>query len=292
MTVREALFAGYRPCLRCHPLELSGHPEWLTQILSRLEANPSLRIKDSDLRAAGIEPSRARRYFMTHYGMTFQAFCRATRMSTAFQQIRAGTDLDDVAFENGYESNSGFREAFSQIFGKPPGKTNGADCILVSWLVSPIGPLLAAATSDGICLLEFTERRMLEKQFQILRKVFDFPILPGSNEHLRQLKQELELYFAGKLREFNVPLLYPGSDFQKRVWEQLLRIPFGETRSYIELAGILGDPGAVRAVGHANGLNRIAIVIPCHRVINKNGRLGGYGGGLWRKQYLLKLEQS
>ena len=110
--------------------------------------------------------------------------------------------------------------------------------------------------------------------------------------HLERLEDELAGYFAGAVRAFSVPLVYPGTPFQLRVWEKLLNVPYGETRSYQDLASAVGNPAAVRAVGRANGMNRIAIVIPCHRIVNKNGDLGGYGGGLRRKQYLLNLEQA
>lgn len=164
-------------------------------------------------------------------------------------------------------------------------------CVLLSWLRSPLGPLVAGATDDGICLLEFTDRRMLEAQFATVRKLFAVPVVPGSNEHLEKLAGEIASYFAGSLRNFSVPLVYPGTAFQRRVWEQLRAIPYGETRSYEHLASAVGDKKAVRAVGRANGLNRIAIVIPCHRVVNKSGELGGYAGGLRRKQFLLDLER-
>src|SRR5262249_51155193 len=134
-------------------------------------------------------------------------------------------------------------------------------------------------------------RRMLEGQFATIRKLFDSPAVPGMNEHLKQLETELESYFAGTLRKFTIPLIYPGTPFQQRVWDGLLRIPYGETRSYEELAEAVGAPRGQRAVGRANGQNRIAIVIPCHRVVNKDGQLGGYGGGLRRKQFLLDLEE-
>jgi AraC family transcriptional regulator, regulatory protein of adaptative response / methylated-DNA-[protein]-cysteine methyltransferase len=166
------------------------------------------------------------------------------------------------------------------------------ECVLLSWLRSPLGPLVAGATAEGICLLEFTDRRMLEAQFDALRRLFAAPVVPGANEHLEKLESEIASYFAGTLRSFSVPLSYPGTDFQRRVWEQLLAIPYGETRSYEQLAIAVGDKKAVRAVGRANGLNRIAIVIPCHRVVNKSGALGGYAGGLRRKQFLLDLERS
>jgi AraC family transcriptional regulator of adaptative response/methylated-DNA-[protein]-cysteine methyltransferase len=133
---------------------------------------------------------------------------------------------------------------------------------------------------------------MLEVEFAALRKLFDAPVVPGTNEHLETLRDELVKYFARSLQAFSVPVVYPGTAFQRRVWEQLLAIPYGETRSYEQIAVAVGEPKAVRAVGRANGLNRIAILIPCHRVVNKNGELGGYGGGLRRKRYLLELERS
>ena len=163
--------------------------------------------------------------------------------------------------------------------------------VLLSRMRSPLGPLVAGATAEGVCLLEYTDRRMLEAPLATVKRVFSGPVIPGSNRHLDLLETELAGYFAGSLRRFSVPLAYPGTPFQRRVWEQLLLIPYGETRSYAQLAAAVGSPRAVRAVGRANGLNRIAIVIPCHRVINKNGGLCGYGGGLWRKQYLLDLER-
>jgi AraC family transcriptional regulator of adaptative response/methylated-DNA-[protein]-cysteine methyltransferase len=132
---------------------------------------------------------------------------------------------------------------------------------------------------------------MLETQFATLRRRFDCAIVPGKHAHLEQLQAELDEYFSGTRTVFEVPLVYPGSPFQRRVWDGLLQIPYGETRSYEALARDIGCAGAQRAVGHANGQNRIGIVIPCHRVVNKDGRLGGYGGGLWRKQFLLDLER-
>jgi len=140
--------------------------------------------------------------------------------------------------------------------------------------------------------LEFSDRRMLDAQFTTLRKIFKCPVIPGTNNHIEQLKKELKDYFSGRLKHFIVPLIFPGSEFQQKVWNELLNIPHGKTISYEDMAIKVGVPKGQRAVGHANGLNRIAIVIPCHRVVNKNGNLGGYGGGLWRKQKLLQLEKG
>jgi len=292
-SVREASFAGYRPCKRCQPLEAGGQaPAWMQRLLARIDRDPQARIRNAQLRALGIEPARARRHFQKRFGMTFQAYARARRLGRAFEQIKRGNSMDEVALGQGYESHSGFREAFTRAFGRTPGAARDADCLQVTWLESPLGPLLAAASSRHIVLLEFTERRMLETQFDTLRRRFKVAIVPGENELLTRLKQELAEYFDGRRLRFTVPLNYPGTPFQQKVWNELLKIPYGETRSYEDIARKVGSASAVRAVGQTNGLNRICVVIPCHRVVNKDGKLGGYGGGLWRKQALLTLEQG
>ena len=292
-TPREAVFAGYRPCKRCNPLAALGKPPlWVERLLEEVEHRPDRRLTDAEVRSLGIDPARARRYFRTHHGMTFQAYCRGRRLGRALQQIRAGAPLDDVALGHGYESHSGFRSAFTKKFGGPPGKMRAADSIAVTWIESPLGSLIAGATDTHVVLLEFTERRMLDAQFHALRRHFKRPIIPGTSGLLTRLKQELSEYFAGTRRRFTVPLAFPGSPFQRRVWQELRRIPYGKSMSYEELAGRVQAPLAQRAVGRSNGLNRLAILIPCHRVVAKDGSLGGYGGGIWRKQALLELERG
>ncbi len=290
--VKDAMFAGYRPCKRCRPLEVPGaHPEWVSGLIARLEKEPERRIRDQDLRAAGIEPERARRYFQQRYGMTFHAFARGYRLRRAFEQLRRGADLDEVAMSHGFESHSGFRDAFGRLLGHAPGQSQSVDCVTVSWLDTPVGPLVAGATDQGVCLLEYSDRRSLEAQLEGVRQRLG-PVLPGTHPLFDQLRSELAEYFERKRREFTLPLVYPGTPFQVKVWDALRLIPYGETYSYEKLAWSVGAPGAQRAVGHANGLNRLAILIPCHRVVNKDGKLGGYGGGLWRKQLLLDLERG
>jgi AraC family transcriptional regulator, regulatory protein of adaptative response / methylated-DNA-[protein]-cysteine methyltransferase len=292
-TAREAVFAGYRPCKRCAPLSAVGAlPGWVTQILQTVDRDPGHRITDARIRKMGIDPARARRFFQRNYGMTFQAYCRGRRLGKALEQIRQGSPIDDVALGFGYESHSGFREAFGKAFGTPPGKATVTEPIAVTWIESPLGPLIAAATAGHLVLLEFTDRRMLDAQFAMLRRLYKRPIVPGANPVLERLRQQLAGYFEGKLKTFNLPIDFPGTPFQRKVWEELLKIPYGKTISYEDLAVRVGIRHAQRAVGHANGLNRIAIVVPCHRVVNKNGKLGGYGGGLLRKQALLEIERG
>lgn len=292
-SVKDVLFAGYRACLRCKPLESGDqHPSWLDALMARIDAEPTARIREADLRTMGLDPARVRRYFASRYGLTFQAYCRARRLSQALDSIKQGGKVDDAVFEAGYESHSGFREAFAKTFGATPGAAAQSGAVHLGWMDTPVGPMTAGATDAGVVLLEFTDRRMLEAQLETVRRRFGKGLVPADHPHLDQLRQELASYFDGTLSTFTVPVVAPGTPFEERVWAELLKIPYGETRSYEDIAVALGNRAAVRAVGRANGLNRIAIVIPCHRVVNKSGELGGYGGGLWRKRRLLHLEQT
>jgi AraC family transcriptional regulator, regulatory protein of adaptative response / methylated-DNA-[protein]-cysteine methyltransferase len=292
LSVKECLFAGYRPCKRCHPLEANGKPpEWAQALMSRVEAAPDARLKAADLRALGIAPERARRWFQQHYGMSFAAWCRGNRLAGAFMRIRQGSTLDDAIFDSGFASHSGFREAFTRVFGEAPGRSReNGERVVVTMLETPLGPLLAGATDQGITLLEFTDRRMLEHNLQAMRRRFGCAIVPGRHPLLDQLRGELGEYFQGTRQEFALPLAARGTPFQEKAWQELRRIPYGQTISYDEQARRMGQPAAKRAVARANGMNRVCILIPCHRVIGKDGTLTGYGGGLWRKRLLLELE--
>jgi len=292
-TVRDCLLDGYRPCKRCRPLAINGHAaDWLDTLLERIEGSPCERLTDADLSASGLSPFRVRRYFVRNFGMTFQAYHRARRMGMALEQLQAGGGSIPVAFDHSYESLSGFRDAFKRVFGTTPGQSAGVQCIVTTRVETPLGPMVAAATEDGVCLLEFADRRAFQRQTEVLRRRLKSVIVPGHNAHLDRLATELAEYFDGKRRTFSVPLVYPGTAFQQKAWEELRRIPYGSTTSYSRLARTIGHPGSQRAVGRANGDNRIAIVIPCHRVVKDDGTLCGYGGGLWRKQFLLDLERA
>ena len=289
-SARGALQAGFRPCRRCHPLEEAGRtPEWAARLIARVEAEPTRRLRDADLRAEGLDPASVRRYFQTTYGLTFHSYSRIRRLGAAFAGLTGGQSIDEVVFGTGWESHSGFRDAFGKATGRPPGQV-AADFIRLAWIETPMGRMIAGATADAVCLLEFPDRRMIDTQLETLRQRYRQPLLPGPSPLLDQVQVQLQEYFAGERRQFDLPLEYPGSEFQRRVWDALRAIPYGATRSYAELARELEVPGAARAVGRANGQNRIAILIPCHRVVAADGSLGGYGGGLWRKLRLLETE--
>lgn len=292
-TTKEAILKGYRPCKVCNPLEMLGTtPDYIKKILDELNENPSLKFKDWELRQKGIEPNTLRRWFMKNHGITFHAYQRMFRINSAFKKIQNGESVASVAFDSGYESLSGFNDSFKSIFGVSPTNSKYKKIINIMRLETPLGTVFAAAAEEGICLLEFSDRKMLETELKLLSKILNANIIQGNNPHFDLLKRELDEYFKGRNKKFTVPLFTPGTEFQQAVWKELQNIPYGTTRSYKQQAIALKKPEAVRAVANANGMNRIAIIIPCHRVIGNDGSLVGYGGGLWRKKWLLDLEKK
>ncbi|MEN3931464.1 methylated-DNA--[protein]-cysteine S-methyltransferase [Microvirga sp. W0021] len=164
--------------------------------------------------------------------------------------------------------------------------------ILIHKFETLIGPMIVCATEQGICLLEFTNRRILLKQFSDLQRLLKSRIIIGENRYIRQVRKEITEYLDGNRQSFDVPLHMPGTEFRQLAWKALLKVPYGKTLSYLEQAENLGKPAAVRAVAAANGANRIAIIVPCHRLVAKDGSLVDYGGGLDRKRWLLEHERK
>lgn len=292
-TAKEALLASFRPCQRCRPL---SHPNYVSELVQKLvnaiEENPEHRWTEEDLRTISVDASTARRQFKKRFGMTFVEYARARRMGLALKQIRGGNAVIDAQLSAGYESGSGFRDAFSRIMGTAPARLGNQQILKASWIDTSLGPMMAIASEEELILLEFVDRRGLEREVERLRRRTGAAVIPGRTPAICSIEQELERYFAGELTEFKTPLKLLGTPFQMKVWEQLRAIPPGRVTSYADIAAAIGKPTAYRAVAQANGANQLAIIIPCHRVINLNGDLGGYGGGLSRKQWLLNHERD
>jgi len=295
-TAQDALLAGYRPCKRCQPLAPAHEASAVIKTLvGAVEADPERKWTDADFRALGVDSSTARRHFKQRFGMTFVGYARARRLGAALSQLRQGGKVIDAQPEAGYQSGSGFRDAFARLMGEAPGgRKNGsnghATTLTAEWIDTRLGPMVAMADSHALRLLEFTDRRGLENEVKRLRQRLRCAIVPGSNAATKQIAKEMTAYFAGKLRDFKTPFTMTGSPFQQEVWAELLRIPSGETRSYRDVAEAVGGAGKVRAVARAVGSNQLAILIPCHRVVGSDGSLTGYAGGLVRKEWLLRHE--
>lgn len=291
-SAQTALLAAYRPCKRCQPLSNPNQVSGLVKTLvEAVENEPAKRWKDEDFQALSVDPSTARRQFKKRFGMTFVQYARARRMGLAMRQMKAGDAVINAQLETGYESSSGFRDAFLQIMGAPPSKVNHYP-LKAAWLDTTLGAMLAIADDEKLYLLEFVDMRGLEREVERLREKTGCVIIPGETAPLIQIQAELSAYFSGTLTEFQTPITCLGTPFQRTVWEALKAIPQGETRSYGEIAACIGNPKAVRAVARATGANQLALIVPCHRVINSNGELGGYGGGLVRKEWLLNHERK
>ncbi|MBU2713014.1 bifunctional transcriptional activator/DNA repair enzyme AdaA [Zooshikella harenae] len=292
---KEALDAGYRPCKICRPTENANEaPAQVQQAMDMVRNNPKEKITDWQLKQHQISPESVRRWFKKHYGMTFQAFQRMYRINNALEELKTGKTATATAYEAGYDSLSGFGYTYKKIIGKSPKNSTAMqnNVIVINRFTTPLGPMFVCATDQGVCLLEFVDRRMLETEFKDLQRLKKANIIAGENNYTKQAQQEINEYFTGKRQQFEVKLDTPGTAFQQSVWQCLKTIPYGQTASYQQQAEKLNNPKAIRAVASANGHNRIAIIIPCHRVIGKDGKLVGYAGGLERKRWLLAHEKQ
>ncbi|MFC4160850.1 bifunctional transcriptional activator/DNA repair enzyme AdaA [Chitinimonas lacunae] len=284
---KDALDAGFRPCKICRPTENSHTaPAMVVAAIDLARHHLKARITDWDLKQRDISPELVRRWFLKHHGMTFQAFQRMLRINHALQELKTGRRRREAGEHDSLHG-------LAYTYKKPTGSASSeaAQVILIHRFTTQLGPMFVCATEKGVCLLEFVDRRALETEFNDLQRLLKAPIVDGENDHIRQAVQEMGEYFSGQRTEFSVALDLPGSEFQRSVWQILQTVPYGQTASYMEQAERLGRPSAVRAVASANGANRVSIIVPCHRVIGKDGSLIGYGGGLPRKRWLLDHEK-
>ncbi len=182
--------------------------------------------------------------------------------------------------------NTNFLQILSENMANP------VQVLKMSCFDTPLGEMIAIASEETLYLLEFTDCKGLTLEIERLRHRTQSDIIPGISQPLESIEHELKSWFLGSLHIFTTPFLLMGSPFQKNVWEALCRIPYGETHSYLHQAKAIEKPSACRAVANANGANQLAIIVPCHRIINSNGKLGGYGGGIHRKQWLLNHEKQ
>ncbi|MGB3408850.1 MAG: trifunctional transcriptional activator/DNA repair protein Ada/methylated-DNA--[protein]-cysteine S-methyltransferase [Jannaschia sp.] len=290
-TVAACLEAGFRPCKRCHPLTTGQEPA-VAALLTALEADPDRRWSEEDVAVHGFDPSTIRRAFRRQFGMTFLAMARLRRLGRGARALTEGGAVIEAQLAADFDSASGFREAFARQLGTAPGKLKRDALLQAHWLDTPLGPMVAVASRTHLHLLEFADRPALPRELQALRREANGSLGLGFLAPTERIAGELGAYLAGTCARFETPLHPGGTSFQRTVWDALRTIPAGETRSYSAIARQIGKPDATRAVARANGANRLAIAIPCHRVIGADGSLTGYGGGLWRKRRLIETERA
>lgn len=290
-TAGECLAAGFRPCKRCHPLGAGADPA-VARLLQALEDRPDLRWSEREVAALGFDPSTVRRAFRRQFGMTFLEIARQRRLREGFTTLAEGGRVIAAQHEASFESASAFRAAFARLLGCAPAALTREGALRATWIPTPLGDMIAVASRRHLHLLEFLDRKALPSELKALQAAARETIGIGTLPPAEQGAEELAAYFAARSARFDTPLAPAGSPFARQVWDALREIPPGETRSYGEIARRIGRPTATRAVARANGANRIALMIPCHRVIGADGSLTGYGGGLWRKQRLVEIERE
>ena len=284
----DARSGGFRACLRCHP---DGAPEdaAIAQLLRDIDTAED-PIREADLSARGLSPSTVRRRFRARFGQTFAQYQRTRRLERARNSLENGDGTALAQVDAGYSSASAFREAYAKAYGtSPSGRTDRP--LHVSWLPTPLGTMMAVADEAALHMSEFTDRKALARQVERIRRMSDRPVVVGRTKITDGFERELAAYFAGELRSFSTPLHTHGTEFQRRVWQGLRAVPYGQTRTYAELAGGIGSPRAVRAAAGSNAANALALIVPCHRIVPKAGGVGGYAGGPERKRWLLDLER-
>jgi AraC family transcriptional regulator of adaptative response/methylated-DNA-[protein]-cysteine methyltransferase len=291
-TAAECLHAGFRPCQRCRPMTGADAPEsGVTMLLDALDREPERRWYEADISRMGFEPSTVRRAFKRRFGMSFLEMARLRRIGIAAERLTTGESVTDAQLDAGFESNSGFRAAVTRLLGEAPARLRGKSMLKADWIETPIGPMIAIADAHALHILEFLQRKALPAEVRKLQAATGSAIVLGRSAPIDQIAAELAAYFEGKSSTFETRLAPQGSPFARQVWDALQKIAAGTTASYSGLAASIGNPAAVRAVGSANGANPIAIAIPCHRVVGASGELTGYGGGVWRKRWLLEHER-
>jgi len=278
LSVKDCVGAGYRPCKRCYPLEATGKPpEWARELISRVEAAPDVRFKAEDMRALGVTPERARRWFQQHYGMSFAAWCRGNRLAGAFMRIRQGASLDDAICDSGFESHSGFREAFTRVFGEAPGRSREAGArVVVTMLESPLGPLLAGATDHGINLLEYSDRRALEDTLEAMARRLGCAIVPGQHPLLDRLRKELDEYFQGARQDFTLPLQRAARPFRRGFGRSCAAFPTARPSPTTNWLSGLGSRRRKRAVAERQSAELHLYpnpMPPCYRQVRQPHRL-------------------
>jgi AraC family transcriptional regulator of adaptative response/methylated-DNA-[protein]-cysteine methyltransferase len=286
-TPEEARAAGYRSCLRCKPDEVGRDREAVAKAVKLIEQAEEAPTLAEVAEAVGYAPHHFQRIFKRDLGISPAEYARALRNRRTEQALKANGRVTDAVYDAGYQSPSGFYSDAKERLGMTPSAwRNGGRGETIRWTTfdSPLGQMLIAATSKGICRLTFDDSETS------LRRLFPHATIVRDEGGLKELVE-------GALRAIERPLAMPdlpidvaGTAFQEAVWRELRKIPAGETRSYAEIAAAIGHPKAVRAVGSANGDNHVCVLIPCHRVIRSDGSLGGYGGGIERKKKLLAAE--
>lgn len=293
-TPTEAEAAGYRPCKRCSPNTQAFEADLAEQICRYVDANLDQRLSLEELgQAVVISPQHLQRMFKRALGISPREYIAARRLDHLKTRLKAGDTVTTAMYEAGFSSSSRLYENAPDKLGMTPADyRSGAKGLQMQYTIAPcsLGYVLVAATAQGVCsvMLDDDPQVMVEK----LRAEFHGARIEAGDDRLGEPLAGVLEYIEGKQPHLDLPLDIRGTAFQQRVWQALQQIPYGETRTYSQIAEAMGQPAATRAVASAIAHNHIAVVIPCHRVIRQDGSMGGYKWGLARKEVLLQREHD
>ncbi|MFN2101183.1 bifunctional DNA-binding transcriptional regulator/O6-methylguanine-DNA methyltransferase Ada [Altererythrobacter sp. MF3-039] len=285
----EAREAGLRACKRCMPDNVARDEAAVLAAIEEIKASEGRPTLDELAAITGYSPTHFQRVFKRATGLSPAAYARALREERARDALSGAERVSDAIYESGFEAPSRFYDSTKEKLGMTPSAwTKGGAGVTISYAIveTSLGPMLVAASEKGVCRLSFNENRA------DLERRFPNAVLEQGGDEFAGLLQKVVDAVEAPGRAWDIPLDVRGTAFQQKVWDALLAIPAGETRSYGELAAALGNPKASRAVGGANGANNIAVLIPCHRVVQADGSLGGYAYGPRIKAELLRREQE
>jgi|TARA_R110002094_G_scaffold213710_1_gene184136 AraC family transcriptional regulator of adaptative response/methylated-DNA-[protein]-cysteine methyltransferase len=286
-TAEQAEAAGLRACLRCRPNDVARDEAAVKAVIDAIRtAERAPRLEElGDL--TGYSPAHLQRIFKRETGLSPAAYARALRSERVKDALASGATVTEAIYDAGYGSASRFYEE-RKMGMKPSVWKNGGAGATVHWanIATTLGPMMVAATDKGVCCLSFNESE--EK----LHERFPKAQLQQGGDDFQMLLDQVVAQVEAPGRPHNIPLDVQGTAFQEAVWQELRKIPEGETRSYADIAAAIGKPRAVRAVGSANGANNVAVLIPCHRVVRSDGTMGGYAYGLEIKRRLLEREET
>jgi AraC family transcriptional regulator, regulatory protein of adaptative response / methylated-DNA-[protein]-cysteine methyltransferase len=285
-TAEEARAAGYRACLRCKPDEVGRDRVAVEKAVAMIAAAEEPITLQALSAAVGYAPHHFQRLFTKSVGVSPAAYARARRAERTKVNLSKDISVTDAIYDSGYAAPSRFYDDARERLGMTPSAwRDGGRGTTIRFVVadSPVGPMLIAATDKGICSMNFDD-----SEERLRRRFPNATIVPDDGTIAPWVEQALSV--IERPAAHDLPIDVQGTAFQERVWQELRKIPLGETRSYADIAAAVGDPKATRAVGTANGANPVAVLVPCHRVIRSDGTLGGYAGGLERKRKLLDAE--
>ncbi len=293
---QAARAAGFRACRRCHPETQGGLPARaaVERVRAHIDGHLDERLTLQDLApVAGLSATHLQRSFKAALGFSPREYVKSMRTERFKSEVRAGRSVTDALYEAGYGSGSRLYEDADDRLGMTPGayKRGGAGQVIrYTTAASALGRLLVAATERGVCAVQLADSDGALQEG--LRHDYPLAELRRDEKALRPTLAAILAHLGGEVPALDLPLDLTGTDFQGRVWRALSAIPLGETRSYAQVAQAVGRPRAVRAVARACASNRVALIIPCHRVVRGDGSSGGYRWGVGRKQRLLAQEKD